>query len=535
MTARQLFMSYSRKDKTFAHTLASDLRASGMEVWVDLESIPTGTRWDNQIEQGIDACDDLLVILSENSARSDVVLDEVNYALETQKRVLPILLGECKVPMRLRRLESLRLGTDYQSLLERLLVEIQNTSTSDVLADPTYRAAGQRYIPAIAVLPFEVLGGQEADLVLSDGLLTEVVNAISTNQDLFIISSATTRGYRDSTLSSAEIASELRVNYLVSGQLTTIGNQLRLSCELSDAKSHGVVWSQSFQRDVADVFSVQDEIAAAIAHQLQRGVGGQERKRLVSKPPSSLTAWEMVVQALYYGWSEQWMKDSIQMLRRAVELDPLLAEGHALLAARLAYMVWFGDFAAVAESLSCAERALSLAPDNANVLVCSSVALNSNGQSDQALALVQRAVEINPNLADGWAYYGLYLAVRRENKEALEMLDYALELSPKDPVRYLWYSHKVICYANEGDYEQALVACKESTRLHDQWFWSLMAQAQAEAMLGQQEAARQSWSRAQVLNPAVSMASFPIWLAASSLDSTQQQQVIQALTDAGCS
>lgn len=534
MTARKLFMSYSRKDKKFAHTLAADLRASGLQVWVDLESIPTGSRWDNEIEQGIDTCDDLLVVLSENSTRSDVVLDEVNYALETKKRVLPILLGECKVPMRLRRLESLRLGTDYQSLLERLLLEIQSEAFGDAALDPAQPVSGQRYIPAIAVLPFEVLGHQDSDLVLSDGLLTEVVNAISANKDLFIISSATTRSYRGSSLSSAEIAGELRVNYLVSGQLTTINGQIRVSCELSDAKNHRVVWSQSFQRDATDIFSVQDAIAVGIAHQLQRGVGGQERQRVVSKPPSSLSAWEMVVQALYYGWSEQWMKDSIQILRRAIELDPLLAEAHALLAARLAYMAWFGDFAAVADSLTHAKRALDLAPDNANVLVCSSVALNSNGQSDQALALVQRAVEINPNLADGWAYNGLYLAVRRENREALEMLDYALELSPKDPVRYLWYSHKVICYANDGDYEQALAASKESTRLNDQWFWSMMAQAQAQAMLGDQAAARQSWARAKALNATVSMSSFPIWLSASSLETVQQKEIVQALTNAGC-
>lgn len=534
MSARQLFMSYSRKDQQFAHTLAADLRASGLGVWVDLESIPTGSHWDNQIEQGIDACDDLLVVLSESSARSDIVLDEVNYALETKKRVLPILLGECKVPLRLRRLESLRLGSDYQSLLERLLVEIQTKPVDVQGQGPIEQMVGQRYIPAIAVLPFELLGGEDADLFLSDGLLTEVVNDISTNQDLFVISSATTRAYRGSALSSAEIAAELRVNYLVSGQLIKINDQIRVSCELSDAKTHRVAWSQSFLQDAAEVFSVQDKIAVAIAHQLQRGIGGQERKRVESKPPGNRSAWEMVVQALYYGWSEQWMKESIQMLRRAIELDPLLAEGHALLAARLAYMVWFGDFAAVAESLACAKRALSLAPDNANVLVCSSVALNSNGQSDQALAMVQRAVEINPNLADAWAYNGLYLAIRQQNEEALEMLDYAIALSPKDPVRYLWYSHKVICYANDGDYEQALVASKESTRLNDQWFWSVMTQAQAEAMLGDVDAARTSWSRAQALNPAVSMASFPIWLAASSLDSEQQQQVIQALTDAGC-
>lgn len=527
-------MSYSRKDKKFAHTLAADLRASGLEVWVDLESIPTGSRWDNEIEQGIDACDDLLVVLSENSARSDVVLDEVNYALESKKRVLPILLGECRVPLRLRRLESLRLGTDYQSLLERLLREIQASDESDDPGGAVEPTFGQRYIPAIAVLPFEIVGSQETELLLSDGLLTEIVNAISTNQDLFVISSGTTRAYRGSTLTSSQIADELRVNYLVSGQLAIIGNQLRVSSELSDAKNHRVVWSQSFQRDVTDIFSVQDAIAAGIAHQLQRGIGGQERKRIVSKPPSSLSAWEMVVQALYYGWSEEWMKNSIQTLRHAVELDPQLAEAHALLAARLAYMTWFGDFAAVAESLGYAQRALDLAPDNANVLVCSSVALNSNGQSDQALALVQRAVEINPNLADGWAYYGLYLALRRENAKALEMLDYALELSPKDPVRYLWHSHKVICYANQDDYESALTASKESTRLHDQWFWSMMAQAQAEAMLGEHQAAQASWARAKALNPSLSMSSFPIWLAASSLDETQQQRVVQALTTAGC-
>jgi adenylate cyclase len=205
------------------------------------------------------------------------------------------------------------------------------------------------------------------------------------------------------------------------------------------------------------------------------------------------------------------------------------------LAARLAYMMWYGQLEQVALSVPHAERSLALAPDNPNCLVCSAVAFNATGDPERALHLVERAVQINPNSADAWGYNGLYLAILGRNSEALDMLNYAFELSPKDPVRYVWYSHQTICYANRDDYGSALAACQNSTRLHDQWFWTFMAQAQCHAMLGHHALARQDWQRAKELNESVSIENFEMWLTVSALSLKQRQDVVNSLRDAACS
>jgi tetratricopeptide (TPR) repeat protein len=321
---------------------------------------------------------------------------------------------------------------------------------------------------------------------------------------------------------------------MVMGQLAIVEKRLRVSCELVNTQNSRVVWSESFDRELTDVFDIQDQIARAVTHQLSRNFGDFEYKRVSAKRMDDLNAWELLHRAMYYGWTYDWLVDSIALLEKSIQMDETLAESHALLAARLAYMIWYGDMEKVARSMKHAQRALALEPESSVCLLCSSVAYNVNGQSDIALRQVEHALEINPNLADAWAYNGLYLGTVGRSDEALEMLAYAIELSPKDPIRYLWYAHQVICYANKGDYELALEACQRSTTIHNDWFWTHMAQAQCEAMLRKQAEARLSWSRAKELNPIVSIESMTMWLKKSALNGEQQFNVVKNLKEAGC-
>jgi TolB-like protein/Tfp pilus assembly protein PilF len=538
LNSEKIFISYAREDDTIARTIADDLRSSNFQLWIDQEDIAPGQHWDRAIESAIDECDAFLVLLSAKSTASDVVLDEINYALEQNKRVFPVIVESCRVPLRLRRLESVEFDPDDDASLERLVAAISQTDPR--LDQPIEEEAsfayhpGQHHVPSIALLPFKTSGTGDSTSVLSDGLLTETVEALSLYPGLFVIASATSRTYRDASITLEQIARELRVSYLLVGQLAVVGETLRVSCELVSARSGQIVWSEHFDREIEDLFLVQDEITRAIVRRLLSHITAREREKAMRKAPENLTAWEIMQRVFYYEWSYEWLTDSIDLLRRAIEIDPTLAEAHALLAARLAYMLWYGEFDKVVSSLAHAERALKLAPNNTHCLVCSSVAHNANGDVQRALHLVERAVDLNPNSADAWGYNGLYLAMTGRNTEALEMLDYAFELSPKDPVRYLWYAHRAICYANQGDYAAVLEACQASTRLHDQWFWSFMVQAQAHAMLGHHAEARRDWQAAKRLNKAVTVANFEGWLRGSSLNTAQQEAVVSAVRESGC-
>lgn len=539
MNASKAFLSYSRTDNDLRERISTDLSTLGCNLWIDQIDIPVGQQWDKAIEDAINACDDFVVLLSEHSSTSDIVLDEVNYALEQKKRVIPVIIENCRVPLRLRRLESLDIQGDYDKTLKRLSMLINSDATGKI--DSTDKTSpsfayhpGQKHSPSIVVLPFESLAEDSRNTIFSDGLLTGIVSGLAHNKELFVIASGTARTYRGKTIDTRQVARELRVTYLVMGQLTILNGQLRVSCELISARNGRVVWNESFDRELSDVFDIQDQIARSVTHQVLRSLGGFEYNRVKSMRPDDMNAWELLQRAMYYGWSQDWLLDSIGLLEKSISMEESLAEAHALLAARLAYMMWYGDFEKVARSMEHAQRALSLAPESSVCLLCSSVAYNVNGKTEVALKQVEHALEINPNLADAWAYNGLYLGTIGRNDEALEMLAYALELSPKDPIRYLWYAHQVICYANKDDYGLALEACVRSTSLNADWFWSRMAQAQSEAMLGMSKEARLSWSEAKKLNPVVSIENMAVWLQGSALSDQQQSSVINSLKQAGC-
>ena len=135
--ARKTFFSYARDNGEFVLRLATDLRAAGVDCWLDQLDIPAGERWDAEIEQALSAAERLIVVLTPDSVASTNVMDEVSFLLEREKPVIPILLQECKVPMRLRRVQHLDFTGDYQAGLARLLEQLEGGSEEPATSSPS--------------------------------------------------------------------------------------------------------------------------------------------------------------------------------------------------------------------------------------------------------------------------------------------------------------------------------------------------------------------------------------------------------------
>ncbi len=512
--------------------LVQDLRAPEIRLWIDQLDIPAGARWDVAVEQALARCSGIVILLSQTSVMSDNVLDEVSFALETRKAVIPVVVDGCRVPLRLRRFEWIDTRRGYDQALAAIRDAIVRGGMGRTQSFDTPEVGGR---PSIAVVPFRNVTDDARVESLRDGLLAEVSEALSLSSDFFVISSNTTRTYKDNVHDVRFIASDLGVRYVVTGSLMRDGNRVRVLAELSNGETCRLLWSEHFDHDLSDVFAIQDEITKAIAVRLQPRVVREEIKRAARRSANQQSAWELFHRARTYLLGHVKVKESIEFLRRAIELDPLLVEARALLGARLSYLIWYGEVDKLVESKREVDHALSLAPTNPSVLVASCIAYVHMGQHRRAVELAELALERNPNLAEAWAYRGLTLGLSGQAQDGIEKLAYAFDLSPKDPLRYMWHLFRAVCYTTMEDHESASEAARASVNLFSGWFFSHMAHAASLAMTRRPQEALAAWREAKHLNGIVSLGAYRSWLDMSTLDDNHRKRIIEQLELAGCS
>lgn len=387
----------------------------------------------------------------------------------------------------------------------------------------------------MVVLPFANLSGEADSDTLCYGLLHEIVESLSLNKEFFVIASGTSLSYRDTRQSIRRISEELGVRYVVSGTLQRQADRLRVRAELSNGENQRVLWTDHYDRETSDLLLLQEEIARSIAVQLQPRVTRAEIKRVALRSPEQLGAWELFQRARSYKWSYDWLKESIEVLERAIELDARSAQAHALLSARLAYLIWYGEFDQIERAFQHLAIAMEISPQDPFILVSSCIVNMQTGNAQLALQAAEQALEINPNLAEGWAYHGACLGLAGQNARGLSQIDMALRLSPKDPLRYIWHLFRMVCLVGEERYEDAVAAGRASIALNQEWFFVHMSQAVNFAMLERAEEARSAWAETRRLNRQVSIPAYQLWLANSQLPESQQQQMLAALEAAGCS
>ena len=525
----EYFLSYSRSDAEVAKNIVDGLEARGVGPFLDTKHISPGARWDQAIQTQLRDCKGIIVLLSKSAVVSENVLDEVGFALDHHKMVVPVVLEDCEVPLRLRRFEWLRLHDSLEYLVERLSAKLESGA---VRRNPLEAHSWDR--PSIVVLPFRCISSDEETKALRDGLLHEIVESLSLNREFFVISTGTSLAYKNEPINLPEISNDLGVRYAVYGTLQRHNEKLRVNMELINATTERVLLVDHYEGEWDDYFQFQSDMSRAIAVALQPKLTREEIKRAVKKSTAELSAWEIFQRARTYNWSFPWLKQSIDELRRAVNLDPHSAQPRALLAARLAYLVWYGEFDQFGEAQEHLEVALELQPQDPFIQVASCIVNMHMGTHQRALEATEKAIEANPNLAEAWAYYGACLGITGDNKQGLRQIDMAFRLSPRDPLRYIWHLFRMVCLVGVEDYEGAISAGRESIRLNQEWFFVHMSQAVNHAMLGQTLEARESWNEAKRLNSQVSVEAYRMWLHSSQLTEEHQNRMVAALQDSGC-
>ena len=269
--------------------------------------------------------------------------------------------------------------------------------------------------PAIAVLPFVNMSGDPEQEYFSDGITEDIITALSKLRWFFVIARNSSFIYKGKAVHMKQVAEELGVSYVVDGSVRKVGDRVRITVQLNDAATGSHIWAERYDRGLADVFAVQDEITEAIVAAIEPQLYATESFRAQRKPPNSIDAWGLVMRALSHYWQVTRQDNVIaqELLEKAIAIDPNYGQALGVLAASYTFSFHMG-WAARATTVPIAERAALAAirtdsedPWAHHALGC--VYLFTR-RFDDSLAEFELALRLNPNFSLAQAYYGLALS-----------------------------------------------------------------------------------------------------------------------------
>ena len=318
-------------------------------------------------------------------------------------------------------------------------------SQTSVVGAPDKAALPLPEKPSIAVLPFQNLSGDAEQEYFADGIVEDIITALSRNRAFFVISRNTTFTYKGPAVDVAKVARELGVRYVLEGSVRRAGNRVRITAQLIDAASGHHLWADRYDRELADVFAVQDEIAQTITGQLAPGIIAAEMHQARRKDPSLLDAWDRTMRAHWHirRFTREDLAEARRLLGEATELDPSnsMAFGDLAFANHFeAVFGWAEDLAqSFARSGEAARRAVAIDDGDAHSHCALAIYELFSGRHEEARRRLRRALDLDPNSAFVHGYLGVSYAFVGDYETALPLLDEAIRLSPRDSLLIIWH------------------------------------------------------------------------------------------------
>ncbi|HEX2137059.1 MAG TPA: adenylate/guanylate cyclase domain-containing protein [Microvirga sp.] len=315
--------------------------------------------------------------------------------------------------------------------------------------------------PSIAVLPFTNMSGDPEQDYVADGIVEEIIAALSRVRGFFVVSRNSTFTYKGRAVDPRQVSREVGVRYVLEGSVRRSGQRLRIGAQLVDAASGTQVWSQRYDGESADVFDLQDRVTEAVVGAIEPRIALSEIERARRKRPDSLSAYDCVMRALPAIWSQdpETTEDGLRLAEAAMTLDPNYALPRALAAwchaQRLAYLRTKNAGEDRSRAIALARDAVRLADDDPLVLTCAGAAYSITRELALAQALIEKALRLDPNLAWAWHRSGWINVYTREPDRALEHFRRAMRLSPVDPLMFNIYIGMGAAYLDKGEYDEA--------------------------------------------------------------------------------
>ncbi len=373
--------------------------------------------------------------------------------------------------------------------------------------------------PSIAVLPFQNLSGDPEQAYFADGVVEEIITALSRVRWLFVIARNSSFTYQGRDVDLRQVGRELGVGYVVEGSLRKAGDRVRITGQLIEVSTGAHLWAERFEGILEDIFELQDEIAAGVAGAIAPQVELAEIERAKRKPTASLTAYDCYLRGLshIHRGTRDAIEEALSLFQRSIELDPEFAAAHAMAAWSYFWRKvngWTENSALeTAEGERLARRAVELGRDDAVALTRGGHALaHLSGDLDSGIAHLDRAIFLNPNLASAWFLGGFLRTWHGECEDAIEHFERAMQLSPVDPELYRMQGGIGMAHLFAGRIEMASAWAEQSYSNLPSFLMVVALIAATRALSGRQEDARRAIDEVQRLNPALRVSNINDWL-----------------------
>ena len=365
--------------------------------------------------------------------------------------------------------------------------------------------------PSIAVLPFQNMSGDAEQEYFADGMVEDIITSLSRLSGFFVIARNSTFTYKGRAVDVKAVSRELGVRYVLEGSVRKVGNRVRVTAQLIEGTTGNHVWADRYDRELADIFAVQDEITETIVGALEPRLQVAEIIRAQHKTPSSLDAWDLVLQALdrISRFTDADSRAAITLLDRAISIDFGYARAHAhkaWLTLWRALQGWDPMGEAITAASDSVAKGRQFDADEPWVYVARSMVCNATREGDEAVAAGRRAVELNPNFAYGYSFLGAALACSGRGDAAVATIDRAVRLSPRDLLRDEFDLFYAFAHFQKGDYARAADFAASAVSLRPGHAYPCRILAASSALVGDLQRAAAALAEILALTPGFNLA-----------------------------
>ncbi|HRP77122.1 MAG TPA: winged helix-turn-helix domain-containing tetratricopeptide repeat protein [Rhodocyclaceae bacterium] len=365
--------------------------------------------------------------------------------------------------------------------------------------------------PSIAVLPFTNMSDDPAQEYFSDGVTEDIITALSRLRWFFVIARNSSFAYKGGSVDVREIGRDLGVRYVLEGSVRKSGQRVRIAAQLIDAATGNHIWAEYHDRELVDVFALQDEIAATVAAAIEPQLMAAEGFRSETRPVGDLDAWDLVARAVARLWklTPADSAAAIAILEQAVKHHPNYAPPHSLLAFGLlvaGHMGWRASASDRAAAESLALRAVELDESDPWAYMALGYLAFTARQTDEATRRFFTATDLNPNFAAAYGYAGWAMAHADRSDEAIENLKRAIRMSPRDPLNVFYMAGLAAAHYVAGRYSEATRWAQEALRLRPEHLGARRKLCASLAQAGLVAEAEAEMTRLRELQPTLSLA-----------------------------
>ena len=361
--------------------------------------------------------------------------------------------------------------------------------------------------PSIAVLAFQNMSGDPEQEHFADGIAEDIITALSKSRWLFVIARNSSFAYKGRPVDIKQISRELGVRYVLEGSVRKAGNRVRITGQLIEATTGTHLWAERYDRDLTDIFAVQDEITENVAAAIEPAMAQAERQRVSRKPPDSLDAWEAYHRGLWHFLNQEPSENQLAkgFFQHAIDLDSGFVAGHYALALCAVWDGWVYASRPMEECVGTArplaQRALALDDADSMSHFVMGFVLHMGGDIPGGRSEYERAISLNPNHAWAVGALGGLHANDGRPHDALAALSKAMRASPHDPLMWIWMLWVAATHFYAGNFQAAVDAADRLIRFRPDKSNAYRFKAAALGHLGQIEEANRTLKMAIEVSP----------------------------------